>query len=670
MLVLLLATILIIAGYFAVQPVASIQPPVDAATFTVGTIGQPRRLDPARAYDTASGTLISNVYETLIFFSDKQVLPPSSTNVSAWGYSDLSQFEPRLAASMPTISSDRKNWTFTIRSGVKFHPWKTAGEISITDQELTSEDVEYTFKRMLVQDQFGAPSWMFCVPGCGYMFFNNLDGNFATNTIEPVGVDGSGERLVASLINDFVTSAVDNVTFHFETAWPEKAVMQIFSQTWGSIVNKDFCIEHGCWNGTFYDGWSTDYRQMPSKLYSPLDQYHSRSKYSPTSPGPNTGTDGDVPCMCGTGPYKYTSWDKTNKKWQIDAFPNYWRGWTGSHVNTVIVSGIDVWPTRKMLFLDGSFDSVSVPRANTVELLLPGQSYFPIEGLTLYYNAPVLSNDIMTFNFRINPQSAYLPKIENMTKPDFFNDVHMRRAFAYSINLTQYLRDAWGDDALHPASWWVKGLVPDYENKDLEPYDLNLTKVEEELKAAGVWETGFEVDAAYILSSDTGMTYAISHSIKDSIESLNEKRPDLPPFMINVIGLDWPTYLDREEAYDLPTFYRGWLVDFADPDNFVRAYMYQQSDGVGIYNGTVNDLINLAFSLPDGDQRNQTYQTLQFMYWYDAWGIPLIQSLANTWFRDWVRGWYYNALYPGLYFYDLYKEVPGQIQYVDLDITR
>ena len=44
----------------------------DDTTFTYATIGDALTLDPAWAYDTASGEIIQNVYETLIFYDGEQ----------------------------------------------------------------------------------------------------------------------------------------------------------------------------------------------------------------------------------------------------------------------------------------------------------------------------------------------------------------------------------------------------------------------------------------------------------------------------------------------------------------------------------------------------------------------------------------------------------------------
>ncbi|HWS24140.1 MAG TPA: ABC transporter substrate-binding protein, partial [Anaerolineales bacterium] len=58
-------------------------------------------LDPALAYDTASGELIQNTYETLVFYDGEAT----------------DKFVPQLAESW-TVSEDGTVWTFKIRQGV------------------------------------------------------------------------------------------------------------------------------------------------------------------------------------------------------------------------------------------------------------------------------------------------------------------------------------------------------------------------------------------------------------------------------------------------------------------------------------------------------------------------------------------------------------------------
>ena len=100
------------------------------------TIGTVDSLDPAWAYDTASGEVIFNIYETLIF----------------WDGTRTDKFVPMLATKVPSvenglISEDGLTYTFPIRKGVKFH----------NGEPLTPEDVEYSFERAMVQDRDGGP---------------------------------------------------------------------------------------------------------------------------------------------------------------------------------------------------------------------------------------------------------------------------------------------------------------------------------------------------------------------------------------------------------------------------------------------------------------------------------------------------------------------------------
>jgi len=656
--------LLLTSSFMAIAIAA--QPPVDTTTYYIGTIGQPRRVDPARAYDTASGEMIMNIYEPLVWFSDEPDIPDTTSEVTADKVADLSKFQPWLATAMPTISPDGKTWTLTIKSGIKFHPWKKADGTIVSDQVVTAEDAEYSFKRMLVHDMVGAPSWMFALPLTGEMFYNGHDTDPKTNKFD----DPAEEAAIADMINAAVTRDGNTISFHFKDVFPQVAFLQILSQTWGCIVNKAFCIEHGGWDGSLAPGWSANYRQMPSNLHTPLDRYYAaKSKYPSAAP--------DVPAMCGTGPYKFTYWDKARLEWRCDKFEAYWRGWNPApHLDTVIVKGVAEWPTRKMMFLAGEFDSVAVPRANMWDLLDAADptGHTPLSGITLYYNSPELSNDVASFVFHVAADSPYMSKVPagGTPAPDFFNDPHVRRAFSRTVDFPAYLRDAWFNEAIQPTSWWVQGLKPDYENKSLVPYNLDLAFVESELKQAmfagtSLWDSGFETYLVYNLGNDQRKIFA--ELMRDTIHSLNAKRTGKPPFKVTVVGLDWPVFLDYEELMYMPMFFVGWLADFADADNFARPYMHTYGDFSyfqGYSDPHVDELLDTAIKTPDGPERKAMYEELQFIYWRDVPGVPIMQAVGRRWQRNWLRGWHFNQLFPGRWFIRHWKEVGAAAQPVDL----
>ena len=123
----------------------------------------------------------------------------------------------------------------------------------------------------------------------------------------------------------------------------------------------------------------------------------------------------------------------------------------------------------------------------------------------------------------------------------------------------------------------------------------------------------------------------------------------------------------------------GWLADFADPDNFCEPYhatwgafmsgqIVPASNAQPVDQAFVDNEIQAAMVEPNFGTRGAMYEDLQYRYWVDVPSFPLIQPVGRRFARDWVQGWYYNALYPGLYAYDIYKSIvsnPG----VDVDAS-
>jgi peptide/nickel transport system substrate-binding protein len=375
------------------------------------------------------------------------------------------------------------------------------------------------------------------------------------------------------------------VTFHFENAWAPNVMYEIFSQTWGSVINKAWAIEHGDWDGLFTTGWSNNYRRKPAIRFSALDQYKDPLKYPGHGSLYPSGAP-DVPGMCGTGPYNFTAtnWDQTTKTWRIDAFTEYWGGWAGNHVTTVIEKGIDSWPTRKMLFLNGEFDVIVVPRANMYDLLAsPSDPYTPIPGVNLAYNIASLSNDVLLFNMNISATTSYPAYVgytnhQTGAEASFFANEHIRKAFAWALNYTSYVHDAWFDEAIVQRSWWVDGLSPaDFknENASMPQRNLNYTQMKNELDQAivdgfNVSTYGFDVTLAYNIGNDQRLIAC--QLIAQAFLTLGSK------YHVNVVGLDWPVFLAAEQAGGLAAYDVGWLADFADPDNFARPYQHSAGD--------------------------------------------------------------------------------------------
>jgi peptide/nickel transport system substrate-binding protein len=689
----IIATCLLLTSIFSVIPVFSAQPPIDLSTYYVGTIGQPARLDPVRAYDTASAELIQNVYQPLIWFGDKHPLDLTSGEdhiLTQLEHSKLtypSGFVPVIATELPIITNTTDTnqiWNFTINTDAEFQKWTSPDNGGVLNdmpkRKVNTDDVVYSFQYQMVYDSPNSPVWMWETPAFNIMTFDAIPGGFV-------------EATVAAMIKEWCHKDVDhpdtNVIFEFDYPFPLSAMAQIFSQTWGSILNKEFYIAHGAWDYSFAAGWSDTYRQMPDGNRTPIDKiYGGVSQYA--SDTPRVGN--DVPDMCGTGPYKYEygAWDQINKVWRLDYDSTYWGGWGAAgqgdgsnYIKTIIVKGIDTWPTRKMLFLDGEFDTAYVPRANMYDMLV--SKYQPLAGLTLVTNISSLINEEVFFTFNVTEDSAYqsfvgYPTHIGAAQPYFFNNTAMRYAFAYALNYSQIIDQGWFGEAVQQASWWVDGLVPQSSKNETLTANMrneDIAKIKYYLSQAivdgqNISEVGFETTAIYNTGNDQRQIEVQSIANAFALAGFNYK--------VNVVGLDWPVFLDQMYSYAMPAYCIGWQVDYADPSDW--ASPYQQSTGSFLYfqgppwpggdahQAAIDAKIAAAAYEVNATLRDEMYQDLQYQYWLDLPSIPVVQPLGRRFARDWVKGWYYNDLFPGLYFYDLYKSAPGgDVTSIDMDVS-
>lgn len=279
-----------------------------------------------------------------------------------FNYEKVDEFLPCLAVewtvrdiseTSPEGLTWQQRYTFRIRQDVRFHD----GSL------LTTEDVEYSFERWMVQDRLGGPAWL---------------------TYEPL-LDVYAADLADPAWGQKIDSAVQRNATHvwLNLVTPYAPFLQILSQSWSSILNKEFCTAHGCWPGT-WENWQ-DYHNPD---VSPLD------------------TAGDW--MCRTGPYKLDYWTHGNGwygEYSLIKFDEYWQGWPASdcsrYVSSVLMKFIPPWPVKKEMFLNGTADIIYVPRVYAEEL--EGQP-----GIRYIKDLPLLSVNAIFFNFNISSASPYV----------------------------------------------------------------------------------------------------------------------------------------------------------------------------------------------------------------------------------------------------------------------
>jgi len=304
--------------------------------FVEETIGNIDSLDPAWAYDTASGEQLTYAYETLIAYDGEST----------------SELVPVLATALPSISGT--DVTFTIQTGVKFY----------LGGNLTAEDVEYSIERALVQDRAGGPVWML------YMTLLGVDGSRG---------GGGSFQVTGQQIDDAVDVSGNQVTFHVDSEPMVPLFLQMMTGTWASILDKGWCIDNGDWDPAVYQlsdeapltGWK--HYNNPAKSASYLYNH-----------------------MNGTGPWQLTSpSDYTNGvSITLHANGTWWQG--TPPFTSVVVKWIDEFSTRKTDFTTGLADHIYVPRQYIHQLDdYEVQVHYPLPGLqcdAFFFNFNIPAN--------------------------------------------------------------------------------------------------------------------------------------------------------------------------------------------------------------------------------------------------------------------------------------
>lgn len=355
----------------------------DPTNLTVASFGDPLVLDPAACYDTASGQVLQNIYETLVFYDDIKT----------------DAFVPQLAESWE-ISEDGTVWTFQIREGVKFHE----------GGDLTPSDVAYSFQRGLLQGGYSTPQWLLAEPffGVGIDDITGIVDDFASAddreslmANDPATLVAACETVKSKIVAD---DEAGTVTMTLAQAWGP--FLATIANNWGAVMDMEWVVENGGWDGSC-ETWQN---------------YYSMA-------------DADNPFRAitnGTGAYVLDHWTP-DQEVVLTAFEGYW----GEPAKTERVSLLNIseFGTRFAMLQAGDADIIAVPAENraavdpmvgeiriynpetnaydeavpvcAIDTTKLGLARFETceEGngmpLTLYFGRPGLQQDVILFNFNI-----------------------------------------------------------------------------------------------------------------------------------------------------------------------------------------------------------------------------------------------------------------------------
>jgi peptide/nickel transport system substrate-binding protein len=539
-------------------------------------------------------------------------------------------------------------WTFHVRQGVTFHAGGT----------LEPHDVAYSLQRALLQDRSGGAQWM------------TLEALFGLYTIEDLAIETAGvesfeevpqEALIATCERVKAAVSADDAagTVTYQLARPTPWFLSMLSWSFvGAVLDMEWMVEQGAWDGNCAT-W-VGYHDPPVEDTVLFDQSN------------------------GTGPYVLDHWT-SGEELVLLANQNYWRPegdpmWDGGpsglpRIKRVVWKNVELfdWDTGRALELAGDVDTIGIAPSELARF----EPYYktlcradgrceevnPAGTIQAWRDLPTSVQQSAIFNWQINvvggnPFVGSGQLDGEGIPPDFFQDLHVRRAFSYCFDYDTLIAEWLNGQGIQAQGPIIAGLMG-YREGEPPLYTYDLARCEEEFRQAfdgTLWDTGFYVQLPYGTEAELGR---LSREIlKASVEAVN------PDFIIEVVALDWPELDTNQRAGRLPLQVRGWKEDFHDPHNWVHAFLHSEGylgDDINLPEDVAAEydaLIERAASLTTLEERRPLYEQLQLKAQQDAVAIWLYQPVDYRHLQTWIKGYYYSTAVPVDYIYTLSKEAP------------
>jgi len=530
-------------------------------------------------------------------YSTEPIWPNVYETLIIYAGSSIDKFAPMLASAVPSlenglISKDGLTYTFPIRQGVHFHD----GSV------MTTDDVVYSLRRFLLQDPAGGPAWLLLSPLLGVDSTRDAQGKI---------------QVSFDAIQRAVYAQGDNVVFRLKA--PFAPFLSILAG-WGGVMPRRWAAANGDWDG----GAATWQRYNNPKI---ADRYAFDH-------------------MNGTGPFMLEQWDRQNQEVILARNPHYWR--TPAALGRVIIRSAPELATRRLLLQQGDADLIAA--SLNEESQLKG-----LPDVVIQDGLPTISVQILVFNYRINTDGnpdAGSGKLDGQGVPgDFFTDIHVRRGFAYAFDYGQELGAAYAGHGILAHGPIVQGLLG--YDPSVPTYAMSAERAAAEFKEAfggRVWSTGFKFTIPYTAGNSARQVG--SEIVRDTLQALN------PKFQVNFRPVPAAALNQLALSNKGPVYFLGWFADYPDPHDFAQPFLaangYFPVRG-GYRNPEADRLIDQAVATADPAKRKALYRQLSMIAYNDLPYLFLVQPTTFVTMRSWVHGWYYNPIFPGRYFYTMYK---------------
>jgi oligopeptide transport system substrate-binding protein len=309
----------------------------------------------------------------------------------------------------------------------------------------------------------------------------------------------------------------------------------------------------------------------------------------------------------GNGPFKMESWEHKSKLVLVKN-DNYWDK-DAVKLDRIEFSMVEDENTELSMFDNGELDWAGAPLSN-----LPLDAIPALKDSGKMVVQPIAG----TYFYRFNTE-----------KPPF-NNVKIRKAFAYAIN-----RQAIIDNVTQQNQQPALGFVPPSMAVNSSPFFKdNDVETAKKLLAEGMKELGLTKLPPITLSYNT------SEGHKKIAEAIQDQWKKAFGIEVKLENKEWKVYLEDVHQGKYQIARAGWLGDFNDPINFLE--MFKEKDGgnndTRWENPQYKELLNKSALATDPEERKKLLaQAEQILM--DEMPVAPIYYYTNSWVQsDKVKG--------------------------------
>ncbi|MGW4229134.1 ABC transporter substrate-binding protein [Streptomyces sp. NPDC004980] len=297
--------------------------------------------------------------------------------------------------------------------------------------------------------------------------------------------------------------------------------------------------------------------------------------------------------VAGTGPYKITKWNKSNKEVSLERFDGYWGD--KAKVKNLVFRTIDTEEGRRQALQAGDIDGYDLVAPADIKTL-EGEGY------------EVPTRDVFNL-FYVGMTQSKNPALK---KPE------VRQAIAHAIDRENIVKTQLPEGG-KVATQFMPDTVAGYSDK-VKEYAFDTNKSKQLLKDAG--ESKLSLEFCY----PTEVTRPYMPAPQDMFELM---KADLEKAGITVVpkAMKWaPDYLDATEAGSCALHMLGWTGDFNDGFNFIGTWFAGADKQWGFKDDKVFDSVNAASKVVDPAGRVEAYKKANETIMEYLPGLPISSS--------------------------------------------